>query len=110
MQYSRSGLMTTEQRERITSLELLAVLLLIQPRMQLATLAVRADVFCCWLMLWLPDPQDHQSPFQRAVPQRREMPLCSGLTSSTDMVLKPEGSSGPADEGNKEGFFPQSVG
>lgn len=56
-QYSRCGLMSTEWREIITSLELLAVFLLIQLRMQLVAFAARADVLCCCVMLGLLTPR-----------------------------------------------------
>ena len=47
MQDSRLGLTTAEQRGRIPSLNLLAMMLGMQPRVQLAFWAVSA---CCWLM------------------------------------------------------------
>jgi len=46
-QGSRCGLTRGEQRRRITSLNLLAMLMLMQPRIPLAALATRAH---CWLM------------------------------------------------------------
>ncbi|KAK4821667.1 hypothetical protein QYF61_027135 [Mycteria americana] len=47
MQSSRQGLTRVEQRDRITSLDLLAMLLLTQPRISLAFWAASAH---CWLM------------------------------------------------------------
>ena len=46
-QYSRGGLTSAEWRGRLTSLDLLATLLLMQPRQLLAAFAARAH---CWLM------------------------------------------------------------
>jgi len=56
MQYSKWGLTRAEQRGRITSLDLLVMLLLMQPRIWLAFQAASAH---CWLMLNLlsTDPQ-----------------------------------------------------
>lgn len=46
-QYSRCGITSAEQRWRITSINFLAILCIVQPRLLLAFLSVRA---CCWLM------------------------------------------------------------
>ena len=64
MQYSRWGLMTAEQMGRITSLDLLVTLLLMQPRIQVAFWAASAP---CLLMLSLSISQNFQILLFRAV-------------------------------------------
>ena len=79
-QYYRCGLTSAEERAKITSLGLLAMLLLMQPRGLLAALAARAR---CWVMFTWCLPGLHvvfcQAAFQQGGLQHLLVPGASPL-------------------------------
>jgi len=70
MQYSKSGLTSAEQRDKITSFALLAVLLLLPPRIQLAFGAH------CWHMSRLPSTSI-PGPFWKGCAPSLHPPVCT---------------------------------
>jgi len=83
--YSRWGLTSAEQKGRITSLHLLATLLLMQPRIQLAFWPVTTHY---WLMSSLPSTSP-LSPFQQGYVLCFHPPACADSGGCHDPGARP---------------------